>query len=53
MYGMEYRIEVGEMAPDLQLPATNGKTIRLYDYRIKISCYSSSSTTTANGAWTG
>ena len=35
MYGMEYRIEVGEMAPDFQLPATNGKTIRLYDYKNK------------------
>jgi thioredoxin-dependent peroxiredoxin len=35
MYGMEYRIEVGEMAPDFQLPATNGKTIRLYDCKNK------------------
>ena len=35
MYGMEYRIEVGEMAPDFSLPATNGKTIRLYDCKNK------------------
>ncbi|HEY3421826.1 MAG TPA: peroxiredoxin family protein [Methanocellaceae archaeon] len=35
MYGMEYKIDVGEMAPDFSLPATNGKTIRLYDCKNK------------------
>jgi len=35
MYWTEYRIEAGEMAPDFSLPATNGKTIRLYDCKNK------------------
>jgi peroxiredoxin Q/BCP len=35
MYMREYRIEVGEMAPDIMLPDTEGKTVRLYDYKNK------------------
>ena len=36
MYGMEYRIEVGEMAPDFSLLVFDGKELKkvsLHDYR--------------------
>jgi len=32
---MDYRIEAGEPAPDFRLPGTDGKTVRLYDYKNK------------------
>jgi len=35
MYWMDYRIEVGEMAPDFRLESTAGKTVRLYDCKNK------------------
>ncbi|HTY90025.1 MAG TPA: peroxiredoxin family protein [Methanocella sp.] len=35
MYNMEYRIEVGEMAPDFRLKSTDGREIRLYDCKNK------------------
>lgn len=35
MYRMDYRIEVGEPAPDFTLPKTDGKTVRLYDCKNK------------------
>ncbi len=31
MYNIEYRIRVGEMAPDFRLERTDGREIRLYD----------------------
>jgi peroxiredoxin Q/BCP len=35
MYGMDYRIDVGEMAPDFRLESTAGKSVRLYDCKNK------------------
>lgn len=35
MYWMDYRIEVGEMAPDFRLESTTGQNVRLYDYKNK------------------
>jgi peroxiredoxin Q/BCP len=35
MYNMEYRIQVGEMAPDFRLKRTDGREIRLYDCKNK------------------
>jgi peroxiredoxin Q/BCP len=31
MYGMEYRTNVGDLAPDFTLKNTSGKSVRLYD----------------------
>ena len=31
MYNMVYKVEVGDMAPDFTLPASDGKKVRLYD----------------------
>jgi peroxiredoxin Q/BCP len=35
MYNVEYRIRVGEMAPDFTLKSTTGREIRLYDCKNK------------------
>lgn len=35
MYRMEYRLEIGDMAPDFILPATSDKNVRLYDCKNK------------------
>lgn len=35
MYNMEYRIEVGEMAPDFRLKSAAGRDVRLYDCKNK------------------
>jgi peroxiredoxin Q/BCP len=35
MYNIEYRIEVGEMAPDFRLRSTTGSDVRLYDCKNK------------------
>lgn len=35
MYNMEYRIRVGEMAPDFRLKSTSGSEVRLYDCKNK------------------
>ncbi len=35
MYNMEYRIRVGEMAPDFRLRSTRGHEVRLYDCKNK------------------
>ena len=35
MYNMEYRIQVGEMAPDFRLRSSAGQDVRLYDCKNK------------------
>ncbi len=35
MYNIEYRIRVGEMAPDFRLTGTDGREVRLYDCKNK------------------
>jgi peroxiredoxin Q/BCP len=35
MYNIEYRIKVGEMAPDFRLKRTDGREVRLYDCKNK------------------
>jgi len=35
MYNIEYRIQVGEMAPDFRLKSTTGRDVRLYDCKNK------------------
>jgi len=35
MYNMEYRIQVGEMAPDFRLKSAAGREVRLYDCKNK------------------
>ena len=36
MFNMEYRIQVGEMAPDFRLKSTSGREVRLYDCKNKM-----------------